>query len=861
MRHRQTWHRLFSVLLLLILALGGAPGLVLPASALSFSDVAPEHWAYEDISLLTDTGIINGMGDGTYAPEETLTRGQYIKLVTSVMGCAAQNDGFTVTDVPAEHWVYPYMTEAFSRGILLQSDLSAGAFRPDEPVDRQTAALWMIRALGMVYENVQPAFTDVAADSSELARALATSQRLGLIQGYPDGSFRPASTLTRAEAAAIIRRMQDQDQEMDANREAANTIRYQPGVLVTGSGEKNTIHTNGAALCILNNIDETVAALRPGDVLVLEHSEALPGGFAVKVQRISVSGTQATIYKAPLEPEDIFADMDLHLTGFAGEDSFVRAQLGEGVALKTYGADGYVVLAIETPMPIGDHAKVFGQISLKLGGIVDAVWSDDPEGSRRIGLNLELSALNEFFLTGQLEQEVTLPLATGVAFPVSGGGIGAVVWADLFVHFNADGEIKMSALRRDDISVGAGYDQGDLTSRFQGRTRTEWIIWNTDIDRHFPRKAGDADLEMETAFQGGASLLGGLMEMETAASAKGDYTGRYRWIDLADECLVTEENARNSEDMELIGDNTIRYHDCSYCVAGEFSSLLDAQTSLTVAGRTETVRRGPLNLAEAAYHTSPESDFGPGPCGNYTTVSLDDSVQNGRHVVYADTVEELRAAIASDTEIRLGNKVYDLGESTLILEDVHNLAIVGDPAGGSTILQTAGESYRTTNIIAIYGCEDIVLADLSVGRSPTCPGSIRSVIDASNFYTSLDYNTLLIRDCELFGAGCALSGGPYVITVADSTIRDCLLFIAGNDVGSCSFQNCTFLRNGGTDGDTLVPGMGGNDHALRGREGSFHFLDCYFQENKNPLFADPSMNLEYDLTDCTFQNNAFGTPA
>ena len=154
MRHRQTWHRLFSVLLLLILALGGAPGLVLPASALSFSDVAPEHWAYEDISLLTDTGIINGMGDGTYAPEETLTRGQYIKLVTSVMGCSAQNDGFTVTDVWAEHWVYPYMTEAFSRGILLQSDLSAGAFRPDEPVDRQTAALWMIRALGMVYENV-----------------------------------------------------------------------------------------------------------------------------------------------------------------------------------------------------------------------------------------------------------------------------------------------------------------------------------------------------------------------------------------------------------------------------------------------------------------------------------------------------------------------------------------------------------------------------------------------------------------------------------------------------------------------------------------------------------------------------------
>jgi hypothetical protein len=59
--------------------------LILPACAAAFTDVAANHWAFNEISLLTEKGIVSGMGDGTFAPDTFVTREQFIKLL--VLSC------------------------------------------------------------------------------------------------------------------------------------------------------------------------------------------------------------------------------------------------------------------------------------------------------------------------------------------------------------------------------------------------------------------------------------------------------------------------------------------------------------------------------------------------------------------------------------------------------------------------------------------------------------------------------------------------------------------------------------------------------------------------------------------------------
>ena len=49
--------------------------------AASFSDLSEEHWAYENITKLVDEGVINGYPDGTYRPESTVSRAEFLKLI------------------------------------------------------------------------------------------------------------------------------------------------------------------------------------------------------------------------------------------------------------------------------------------------------------------------------------------------------------------------------------------------------------------------------------------------------------------------------------------------------------------------------------------------------------------------------------------------------------------------------------------------------------------------------------------------------------------------------------------------------------------------------------------------------------
>ena len=169
-----------------------------------FSDVPSDHWAYSFINELSGKGVINGYPDGRYGPSDTLTRGQFIKLiVTASMG----NVNYDYVEKRITHWVAPYLTILENYKIVDKGSLTKDKL--DEPISRiQVVKLLTLCDLN-IRKNKQKAdssikFTDTRNLSREDKNYLSHAVACKIINGYEDGTFKPDNNLTRAEAAKIM---------------------------------------------------------------------------------------------------------------------------------------------------------------------------------------------------------------------------------------------------------------------------------------------------------------------------------------------------------------------------------------------------------------------------------------------------------------------------------------------------------------------------------------------------------------------------------------------------------------------------------------------------------------------------------
>ena len=176
---------------------------------LPFVDVTASDWFYNAVKAAYTEGLISGVTDTEFAPNVTLTRGMLTAIIGR-LGGAETTDGSTVfTDVDANAYYAPYVAWAAENGIV--SGFGDGTFRPDENVTREQTAAIIWRYMQYIGEDVSTgdntnilSFTD-AADVSEYAiPAIQWACGDGIISGYPDGSLAPKSGITRAEFAAMI---------------------------------------------------------------------------------------------------------------------------------------------------------------------------------------------------------------------------------------------------------------------------------------------------------------------------------------------------------------------------------------------------------------------------------------------------------------------------------------------------------------------------------------------------------------------------------------------------------------------------------------------------------------------------------
>ena len=112
------------------------------AQGTTFPDVA-RHPNCAAIEQLASYEIINGMGDGKFEPDETMTRAQFAKIVVCSLGLTPEYRG-TFLDVPEKAWYAGYVDTAAAYGIV--NGVGSGLFDPDGLINRQAAAAMVARA-------------------------------------------------------------------------------------------------------------------------------------------------------------------------------------------------------------------------------------------------------------------------------------------------------------------------------------------------------------------------------------------------------------------------------------------------------------------------------------------------------------------------------------------------------------------------------------------------------------------------------------------------------------------------------------------------------------------------------------------
>lgn len=170
-----------------------------------FIDVGEEHWAYAPIVYLADIGIINGKGEGEFAPDDTVKREELVKILVLAGKMSLTSEKIEFDDIPADSWFAPYVSTAIKNGMI--SGMGDRKFGSGIGVTRQDAAVMIKRALGGALsddEEAIAAFTDAEQISDYAREAVSELVKNGIISGMGDGSFMPNEMLTRAQAAQLV---------------------------------------------------------------------------------------------------------------------------------------------------------------------------------------------------------------------------------------------------------------------------------------------------------------------------------------------------------------------------------------------------------------------------------------------------------------------------------------------------------------------------------------------------------------------------------------------------------------------------------------------------------------------------------
>ena len=174
-------------------------------AAVEFSDVPSGAWFHGAVQHIAGLGITVGYPDGTYGPNEPVTRAQMAVFLSRALGgpAADSSEPSTFSGVAPDAWYRGAVQHIAGLGITV--GYPDGTYRPEESVTRAQMALFIYRAFDVADSSPgADSFADVAPGQARTA--IETLYAVGITAGYPDGTYRPDEPVTRAHMAAFLSR-------------------------------------------------------------------------------------------------------------------------------------------------------------------------------------------------------------------------------------------------------------------------------------------------------------------------------------------------------------------------------------------------------------------------------------------------------------------------------------------------------------------------------------------------------------------------------------------------------------------------------------------------------------------------------
>lgn len=172
---------------------------------------AIDHWAKDSILFLNDftPRIIGGYGNGLFGPNDFVTRAQVAAMLNRALSLSYNVEKPQFSDVQAGYWAYADIVAAKGAGIV--AGYPDGTFRPEQYVTRAEMAAILDRAFNLPYPAAGLTFKDLGQTGFAWADAsIITLAGNGIAGGYQGGLFRPERSVTRAEFAVFLSRILNQ---------------------------------------------------------------------------------------------------------------------------------------------------------------------------------------------------------------------------------------------------------------------------------------------------------------------------------------------------------------------------------------------------------------------------------------------------------------------------------------------------------------------------------------------------------------------------------------------------------------------------------------------------------------------------
>ncbi|WP_336776192.1 S-layer homology domain-containing protein [Paenibacillus sp. MMO-58] len=183
-----------------------------PAST-PFSDVS-QHWGKANIDLFAAMGFITGYQDDTFRPNASITRAEFSAMIVRVFPFIAQGGTKTFTDVKESYWAGQDIKALAASGII--TGYSDGTFRPDEGITRAEIIDILSRIVDFkaAVSEQTASFNDIAGVWN--ADDIRSAASAGIVNGRAEGIFAPQEQSTRAEALSMIARVLDLNKDIKA---------------------------------------------------------------------------------------------------------------------------------------------------------------------------------------------------------------------------------------------------------------------------------------------------------------------------------------------------------------------------------------------------------------------------------------------------------------------------------------------------------------------------------------------------------------------------------------------------------------------------------------------------------------------